>query len=137
VLAGLASFRRSYPATDDAVPSARWDAAAFAADHGATEAQLEAVRIAVSEAVANAVLHAYPDGGGSVHVTVAVAAGELWVLVWDDGCGFQAPPHRPGLGWGLALMAHHSEDLVIAERAGGGTEVRMRFGLGNRSAGPG
>jgi len=76
------------------------------------------------------VLHAY-DGkdSGEIHVTAEVAAQELWVLIADDGCGFQAPARNPGLGWGLPLIAHMSERLEIAERADGGTEIRMRFPL--------
>jgi anti-sigma regulatory factor (Ser/Thr protein kinase) len=114
----------------EAVWDVRHEVSEFAATNGAVDSELEAVRIAVSEAVSNAVLHAYREDPGEVHVTAAVSDGGLWVLVADDGCGFQTPAERPGLGWGLALIAHAADELVLAERVGGGTEVRMRFAVG-------
>ena len=123
------TFTRSYPAVGESVPRARRDLAAFAAAHGMEGEQMDGLRTAASEAVANAVIHAYRDRPGQVHVTAAVTGHELWVLVADEGCGVQAPSRTPGLGWGLALMAGAAEEFVLAERAERGTEVRMRFSL--------
>jgi anti-sigma regulatory factor (Ser/Thr protein kinase) len=114
----------------EAVWAVRHEVSEFAATNGAVDSQLEAVRIAVSEAVANAVMHAYREDPGEVHVTAAVSEDGMWILIADDGCGFQTPARRPGLGWGLALIAHAADELVLAERVGGGTEVRMRFAVG-------
>jgi anti-sigma regulatory factor (Ser/Thr protein kinase) len=100
---------------------------------GAPEGQVEAIRLAVSEAVTNAIVHGYRGADGEVAVTAGVAGEELWVLVTDEGCGHQTPPASPGLGWGLALIADACEEFVIAEGSGGGTEVRMRFKLGGGS----
>jgi anti-sigma regulatory factor (Ser/Thr protein kinase) len=124
------SLNQSYPAIAESVPRARNDVVAFAVKRGASKPQLDAIRLAVSEAVSNAVVHAYDGkGAGDIHVTAEIAAEELWVLIADDGRGFQAPARNPGLGWGLPLIAHMSERLEIAERADGGTEIRMRFPL--------
>jgi anti-sigma regulatory factor (Ser/Thr protein kinase) len=120
----------SYPASSSSVGSARGAVVEFAACHGASEEQLESIRLAVSEAVTNAIIHGYNDRRGTIHVTAALASGELWVLVSDDGGGFQSPSEHPGLGWGMPLIAHASDEFVIAERAYGGTEVRMRFTVG-------
>ena len=106
---------------------------AFAARNGATDDQLESIRLAISEAVTNAIIHGYHDGGGTIQITAAVTADGLWVLVADDGGGFQMPSATPGLGWGMPLIAHASDEFVIAERAYGGTELRMRFTLGDRT----
>lgn len=119
----------SYPANTASVVTARHALTAFAAAAGAGYPQVEAVRLAMSEAVTNAVLHAYRDGSGEVHVTAAVVCDELWVLVGDDGVGLEARADRPGLGLGLALISQVSDEMAIAPRAGGGTEVRMRFSL--------
>lgn len=124
------TLQRTYRAVPDAVPAARGDVGAFAAALGATDAQLEAIRLAVSETVTNAVIHAYPENPGQVTVTAGPAGEELWVLIADEGVGHQAPARRPGLGWGLALVAEATTGFVVAERAGGGTEVRMGFALG-------
>ena len=119
----------SYPASSGSVAAARGAVVDFAARNGATDAQLESIRLAVSEAVTNAIIHGYHDCDGTIQVTAALAAGDLWVLVADDGDGFQKPSPHPGLGWGMPLIAHASDEFVIAERAYGGTEVRMRFAV--------
>jgi serine/threonine-protein kinase RsbW/stage II sporulation protein AB (anti-sigma F factor) len=98
-------------------------AAASGADPGA-------VALAVSEAVTNAILHAYTNGsGGSIDVVARRNGSHLLVTVSDDGRGMMPNPDSPGLGFGLALVASVTDELGIAESADGGTTVRMRFAL--------
>ena len=59
----------------------------------------------------------------------AVASGELWILISDDGCGLKPRADRPGLGLGLGLISEVSDDFAVVSRATGGTEVRIRFNL--------
>lgn len=129
VVAVRNTFSETYPATPESVPRARTWATSLAQRAGARPETVEAVRLAVSEAVSNVVLHAYRDRPGTVQMTAATADDELWVLVADDGDGHQRVPLHPGLGWGLALIADACEKFLITERSGGGTEVRMRFRL--------
>lgn len=103
-----------------------------AATAGVVGERLEAIQLAVGEAVANVAAHAYPDREGLVHVSAAVVSGEVWVLVADDGCGLQARGDSPGLGQGLRLIAYTADELTIVGRSGGGTELRMRFAAGER-----
>jgi serine/threonine-protein kinase RsbW len=119
-----------YPATAASVPHARHDLTAYASEAGVTEDQLDRIRLAVSEAVTNAVRHAYPQTPGGVQVTATAMHGELWVLVADEGCGHQTPATDPGLGWGLALIAEACDDFILAQRSDGGTQARMRFDVG-------
>jgi anti-sigma regulatory factor (Ser/Thr protein kinase) len=110
------------------VTQARRTFTRFAASVGLSGSRLEGLRLALSEAVTNAVKHAYRGSDrGQVHVSATVAADELWVLVVDNGCGHQTPAAEPGLGVGLALMASESDGCEVLERAEGGTEARMRF----------
>jgi anti-sigma regulatory factor (Ser/Thr protein kinase) len=120
---------QSYPATPESVPVARRDLARFASDAGAGDDQVEAVRLAASEAITNIVLHAYDDRVGEVHVDADVRTGELVVQIADDGTGMQPRFAKAGLGLGLALIAHASDQLDIVKRPEGGTELRMRFSL--------
>jgi anti-sigma regulatory factor (Ser/Thr protein kinase) len=114
----------------ETVPLARRALTAVAAAAGATGERLEEIRLAVSEALTNAVVHAYRNGeSGRFHVTAAVAAGELWVLIGDDGRGLHAWNDSRGLGIGLSLISGLSDDFSIVTRASGGTEVQMRFDL--------
>jgi anti-sigma regulatory factor (Ser/Thr protein kinase) len=122
-------IRESYPAVPGSIPDARSAVTQLATRSGIAGEPLEAIRLAVTEAVTNAVKHAYTEQIGAFHVTAAVTGEELWVLVADDGSGYKTRARSPGLGWGLALIAQHSEEYVITERADGGTEVRMRFAI--------
>jgi serine/threonine-protein kinase RsbW len=122
-------LQRSYPAIATSVPSARHAITDFAAAAGIRDEQLDAVRLASSEALANVVMHAYPGKMGQLHVTARVACGELWVLIADDGCGMQAERDSPGLGLGLAVISQMTEDFTVFERSSGGIELRLQFVL--------
>jgi anti-sigma regulatory factor (Ser/Thr protein kinase) len=126
---GGRNLNETYEATPSSVAEGRAKLADFAAKVGATPSQVDAVRLAVSEALTNSVLHAYRGGSGPIYVNAAVASGELWILISDDGCGLTPRPERPGLGLGLGLISQVSDDFGIVSRATGGTEVRIRFNL--------
>jgi serine/threonine-protein kinase RsbW len=129
VVAVGASLIESRRATPDAIPKLRHAVADYARAVGIDEPQLDGVRLAVSEALSNVVLHAYQDEPGYVHLTARVVGDELWVLVADEGRGHNANPIRPGLGWGLAFITDAADEFVLAERAEGGSEARMVFRL--------
>jgi anti-sigma regulatory factor (Ser/Thr protein kinase) len=128
---GSAAFSASYPARAESVGKARAAVAAFASRSGAAPATVEAVRLAVSEAATNVVVHAYRDleTPGEIDVAAAQAAGELWVIIADNGSGLHPRPDSPGLGLGLGLIAQVSDGLDLVHRAAGGLELRMRFVL--------
>jgi serine/threonine-protein kinase RsbW len=123
-----ASLNETFPAVAESVPRARRLLGAFAAAAGVAGEQLEGVRLAVSEALSNVVLHAYPGATGEIQLTAAVVSGELWILIADDGCGLRAARSETrGLGLGLGWMAQFSDGLTLVTRASGGLEVRLRF----------
>ena len=98
---------------------------------GVAESVLEQVRLAVSEAVSNAVLHGYRDGG-SGEITMLAEADDhrLEVLVRDSGCGMSPHAGSRGAGLGLPLIAELSDALAVRPNADGdGTEVQMTFRL--------
>jgi anti-sigma regulatory factor (Ser/Thr protein kinase) len=119
----------SYPADAEAVVLIRGLVGEMAARAEADVERLAAIRLAVSEAASNAVLHAYNETPGEIHLTAQVVDGELTVLIADDGCGLTGRSPNPGLGWGWKLIADACDDLTIAERGGGGIEMRMHFRL--------
>lgn len=87
------------------------------------------VRLAVSEACANAVVHAYRDGAsGLLDLELFARPAGIDVVVRDFGRGMTPRPDSPGLGVGLPLMASLTASLELTNRADGGTEVRMSFG---------
>jgi len=123
------NLNETYDAEPGSVAEARSRLADFAAVAGASAEQVEAVRLAASEAMTNSVLHAYRGEPGLIYVNAAIVSGELWILISDDGCGLKPRADRPGLGLGLGLISQVSDDFAIVSRAAGGTEVRIRFNL--------
>lgn len=124
-----AALRKTYPAVPESVPRARHEIVEVAAGAGASAGQLDAIRLAASEALTNAVLHAYDCRAGRLHVRAAVDPGGLAVSVVDDGHGMGAGTSRSVMGLGLALIAEAAQELAILKRPSGGTELQMRFGL--------
>ena len=89
----------------------------------------------MTEACANAVLHAYAEGAGLFEVAAALSAGgELVVTVRDHGTGMAPRVDSPGLGVGLPVMAAIADALEIDTPADTGTLVRMTFDLRARAS---
>lgn len=116
---------------------ARGAAAAFLARYDPTVPQLADIKTAVSEAVTNCIVHAYPDRVGLVTMTLAVYPGrEVRVTVADRGVGIadvrQAmeplfttgnPDERSGLGF--AVMQSFMDKVTVRSRPGRGTRVTL------------
>ncbi len=87
--------------------------------------------LAVGEACANVVVHAYPPGDvGSLIVEAEVEGDEITVTVSDQGSGMIPRPDSPGLGLGLPLIANLADRLEIGDGPDGvGTCLKMAFGL--------
>jgi anti-sigma regulatory factor (Ser/Thr protein kinase) len=119
--------------TEDALPRAvtaiRGRIVAFARDQGADDAMLHRIAVAVSEAVSNAVIHAYPRcTRGQVRYVADLEDGDLEIVIADDGVGIRADPAGDGIGLGLSVIATLSSDFAITARRRG-LEVWMRFVL--------
>jgi anti-sigma regulatory factor (Ser/Thr protein kinase) len=85
------------------------------------------VKLAVTEACTNVVVHAYPDGDGPMAVSAALTDGALIVVVSDEGRGILPRPDSPGLGLGLPLIATLASSLELGTNDRDETEVRMTF----------
>jgi anti-sigma regulatory factor (Ser/Thr protein kinase) len=114
-------------AQPSAVGRARAAVVAFAERHRLARAA--DVALAVTEAVTNAVVHAYRgDATGEVRVVACAHRDGLLVVVRDYGCGMQPNPVSPGAGLGLAVIGALAGEMNIERpEQGGGTRVRIRF----------
>lgn len=113
---------------------ARTAVATFAASLDFTLPDAEEIKVAVSEAVSNAVLHAYPGSQGDVTIQASDDEGQLVVEVEDRGAGIPditkarepgfttAPDH---MGLGFSFMESFMDDLLLESSPGKGTRVRM------------
>ncbi len=95
------------------------------------------VKLAVTEACTNVVVHAYPDRDGTMEVEAMPSGRTLSVTVRDHGQGIVPRADSPGLGLGLPMIASLSDSVEI--RGGsedGTTEIIMTFAL-DRAPEPG
>jgi serine/threonine-protein kinase RsbW len=93
------------------------------------EQLLSDIKLAVTEACTNVVIHAYPEGEGPMEVSAVLGKEQLSVVVRDEGRGVVPRADSPGLGLGLPLIATLTESLELGTGADDATEVRMTFRL--------
>ena len=99
--------------------------------HARADTRINDICLALSEGVANAVLHAFrgrPEPGTVVvGVCVNPAAGTTELTVRDDGIGLSPRDDSPGIGLGVPLIHRLADEVEYRRPAGGGTELWMRF----------
>ena len=105
------------------------------------EELLSDVRLAVTEACSNVVVHAYAEEDpGPLEVLATIADDALTVVVRDEGPGIAPHPDSPGLGLGLPLIASLAESVQLGRDERERTEVCMTFllsgGLTNGASSP-
>jgi anti-sigma regulatory factor (Ser/Thr protein kinase) len=123
-------LHESWAAEPPAVGRARAAVAAFAREAGASPELLDDVRLAVSEAATNVVLHAYVGTTpGPLHVRARVRDRRLEVEVCDEGGGVRARTDSPGLGIGLSLISTVTDSVEITSPTAQENRVRMLFDL--------
>jgi anti-sigma regulatory factor (Ser/Thr protein kinase) len=132
----MPGVRLTVPARATNVPLVRQVLAGLVDAHDVDPALCADMKIAVTEACTNVVVHAYPDGDGPLETTMTMLPGNLVVSVRDRGLDFKPLPSDPGgtpLGFGLALIASLSDEFGIRSGASG-TEVQMLFGFGGEAS---
>jgi anti-sigma regulatory factor (Ser/Thr protein kinase) len=128
------SYEATFPPTPQGVGAMRREVAAYAQRAGLDEVGLADVRLAVSEAATNAVVHGYRDTNhGELKVVAFVSGGEINVIVSDTGQGLAPRPDSPGLGLGMPIMASVTSRFRVVSR-GAGTEIHMAFALPDGAA---
>ena len=122
---------------------ARAAVACFAAQMDPTLNELEDIKTAVSEAVTNAIVHAYPDAIGKVAVRARICPGNVLELtVKDHGRGIadvekaREPLYTTGgeerSGMGFTIMESFMDKLTVRSVPGRGITVLMRKKLAPR-----
>ena len=127
---GPAAVILSVPADPESVSLVRQAVTGVADTLGMAPDARDDLRIAVTEAATNVVVHAYPDCPGVLRVEVWPDTDTMVIHVTDHGCGIVPRVERvsPGLGLGIQLIAALSEELSItANDDGSGTRVGMTF----------
>ncbi|HJB90293.1 MAG TPA: anti-sigma F factor [Candidatus Eisenbergiella merdigallinarum] len=130
----------------DALPEnegfARVAVAAFITPLNPTMEEISDVKTAVSEAVTNAVIHAYSQEGGKIRIRCSLEGDLLHMEVEDFGKGigdvkrameplFTTRPDLERSGMGFAFMEAFMDGLEVESSPGKGTKVIMEKKLGN------
>ena len=116
---------------------ARSAVACFAAQMDPTLEELGDIRTAVSEAVTNCIVHAYPAGLGIITLRCRILKDHtLDIVIKDKGVGIpdveqaRRPSYTTGgserSGMGFTIMESFMTDLEVTSAPGKGTSVHMR-----------
>ena len=122
---------------------ARSAVACFAAQMDPTLEELGDIRTAVSEAVTNCIVHAYPDGFGMITLRCRILKDNvLDIVIKDRGIGIPdlEAARRPAFttggtdrsGMGFTIMESFMTSFEVTSTPGKGTAVHMRRKLKQR-----
>jgi stage II sporulation protein AB (anti-sigma F factor) len=129
-------IKLEFPSKSSNESFARMAASAFAAQMDPTLEELGDIKTAVSEAVTNCIVHAYPDSVGRVRLRMRILEGDqLEISVQDWGRGIEdvdkarEPLYTTGgeerSGMGFTIMESFMDRLRVRSRPGRGTTVTM------------
>ena len=129
-------MKLTFPSRSANEAFARAAVASFIAQLDPAVDELADIRTAVSEAVTNSIVHAYPDTIGSITIQVKLfASGRVVIRVKDRGCGIEdvekamEPLFTTGgedrSGLGFSVMESFSDRLKVSAKKGKGTTVTL------------
>ena len=131
-------MRLEFDARPENESFARIAVSAFTVPFNPTLDVLSDIRTAISEAVTNAIVHAYQERGGVIALDAGLRAdGRLLLSVRDWGCGiadigkamepfFTTQPEKERSGMGFAVMEAFMDSLTVESAPGKGTRVTMK-----------
>lgn len=132
------TIRFTMPSLSVNESAARAVVSSFLIQADPTIEELSDIRTAVSEAVTNAVVHAYRGTTGNIELTVKLLRGrEIYIKIRDKGCGipdveqamtplFTTAPEEERSGLGFSVMQSFMDKLSVKSSKGKGTTVIMR-----------
>ncbi len=116
---------------------ARATVAAFCSSLNPTMNEISDIKTAVSEAVTNAVVHAYEDVIGEIEIKCTIEGQVVEIIVEDFGCGitdvkkareplFTTRPELERSGMGFSVMESFMDELEVLSEKNVGTKVILR-----------
>lgn len=130
-------IKLEFPSNSANESFARAAAAGFAAQLDPTLEELGDIKTAVSEAVTNCIVHAYPDKIGKIVMNMRILENEiLEISIRDWGVGIKdiskamEPMYTSGgeerSGMGFTIMESFTDSLKVSSAPEKGTSVKMR-----------
>lgn len=103
------------------------------------------IKTAVSEAVTNCVVHAYPKEKGEVRIWVGLMEGEVLIKVFDEGVGisdvekarepfYTTKPSEERAGMGFTVMESFMDSVNVYKNENRGIIVEMKKSIQNKKA---
>ena len=116
--------------------------AAFCVEANPTLDEITDIKTAVSEAITNCVVHAYPTQVGDILIKVKLYKDKVQMSITDYGTGIEnieqakepfytTRPDQERSGMGFTVMESFMDDLVVEKNRGKGITVRMTKKLGS------
>ena len=133
-----------FPSRSSNEAFARSAVACFAAQMDPTLEELGDVKVAVSEAVTNGIIHGYGGQPGKIRIRAWKEGQTLTVQVEDRGKGipdiekamepmFTTKPEEERSGMGFSFMEAFTDDLQVESHVGEGTRVTMVKKMGEQN----
>ncbi len=115
---------------------ARMSVASFVAVINPTMEEIGDIKTALSEAITNSIVHAYPDTVGDVIINVKLSNNEIYITVTDYGIGIQdinkakqpfytSKPNSERSGMGFTVMEGFMDSVDVVSSVGKGVIVSM------------
>ncbi|MFB9688658.1 ATP-binding protein [Amycolatopsis plumensis] len=123
------------PAEPARISPLRDQLAGWATSTGLAPERVQDLLLAVYEAMANVVVHAYPDRPGSFTVHARHVGGAVTVTIRDSG-QWQAVPRSSLLGGRGLPLIHTLADQALVETSVAGTTVTMTWTRNDQPAMP-
>lgn len=130
-------IRLEFDAISENEALARVVIAAFLTQLDPTLEELQDVKTAVSEAVTNAIIHAYQENGGKIVMQAILIKDEIEIWIEDYGIGIEnvqkameplytTSSETERAGMGFAFMEAFMDKLEVQSTVGVGTKICMR-----------
>lgn len=115
---------------------ARVAVASFCSSINPTIDELSDIKTAVSEAVTNSVVHAYPNTIGRIKLDVKLLENEIYITIMDFGIGikdvekakepfYTSKPNSERSGMGFSVMEEFMDKVLIESESGNGVKVTL------------
>ncbi len=121
---------------------ARSTVSAFCVSANLSLDELTEIKTAVSEAVTNSVVHAYPNMEGEIKIEVKLTENKIYISITDFGVGienlerarepfFTTKPEEERSGMGFTVMESFMDKLEVKLNKNGGVTVNMEKNIKN------
>lgn len=134
----------NFPSKSHNESYARVAVAAFFTHLDPTVGEINDIKTAVSEAVTNCIVHAYPDTVGKIYITARILEGDVaYIKIRDCGCGiadipqamepmFTTAPEEERAGLGFVVMQSFMDYVSVRSTPGTGTRIIMKKKITSR-----